>query len=186
MPTSLALEHAHAAPRWSLVARGVVALVAGVMIIIMPAAGLVAIVAVVAALFAVDGVLAIGFSLWTMRAERRWWLGVVQGLVTLGIAAATLLWPEATILALTWATAAWAIWQGVTELALARAVPEGGGWLAVAGALSLVLGIIMIALPMVGLFSLLVLVSAYLIIRGASLLALSARAHSGARPATLS
>jgi uncharacterized membrane protein HdeD (DUF308 family) len=160
--------------RWSLALRGLLALVIGGVMLAMPAAGLIALVAVVAVLFAVDGVVSIGLGIWNIRSHG-WWLSVVQGVVSLAIAVLAFLWPQTTVLVLVWLTAAFAIWQGVSDLMIARLVPDGGGWLVVEGMLSLLLGIVMIAVPLLGAISLVALVAAYAIIRGIALLALALR-----------
>ncbi|MDA8231520.1 MAG: DUF308 domain-containing protein [Magnetospirillum sp.] len=171
------MERVPSRHRWSLALRGVVALIVGFALLAVPAAGLVALVAIIAALFAVDGLASIGLGLWHVRSDRRWWLSVIQGLVSLAVAAFAVFWPGATLLALIWLTAAWAIWQGVSELLISRLAVHGG-WLAFAGALSILLGILMIAIPYAGVVGLVMLLAVYAFIRGISLLV----AAFGGRP----
>ena len=163
--------------RWSLIVRGVLAILAAILLLLLPAAGLVAVVLVFAALCAVDGVVSIGLGVTHLRRDHRWWVAVLQGLVSLALAALALWWPGITLLALVWLAAVWAVWQGVTELLVARVASHGGGWLAFVGVLSVILGIVMFVLPGAGAYGLIGLLAGYALIRGLSLLAAAARAR---------
>lgn len=166
--------------RWSLAIRGVLALIVGLMMLVVPLGGLVALVALVATLLVVDGLIALALGLWYLRGDRRWWIAVLQGLASLSIATLMLSWPAATLLSLVWLTAAWAIWQGVTEIMMARYV-DNGAVLVMVGALSVVLGVIMIAMPAIGAMSLAVMVAVYAVVRGISLLVAAFRGQGVGR-----
>ncbi len=163
--------------RWTLIIRGILAILAAILLLLLPAAGLVAVVLVFAALCAADGVLAIGLGFSHLRRDRRWWVAVLQGLVSLGLAAVALWWPGITLLALVWLAAVWAVWQGVTEILVSRVAAHGGGWLAFVGVLSVLLGLVMFVLPGAGAYGLIGLLAGYAFIRGLSLLAAASRAR---------
>jgi uncharacterized membrane protein HdeD (DUF308 family) len=159
--------------RWSLALRGILALAVGLLALALPGAGLIALVALVVALFTIDGLFSLGLGLWNIRHDRRWWVSVLQGVVSLGLAVVAAMWPSVTVTVLVWLTAAFAIWQGISELMLARVVNHGAGWVVIGGVLSLVLGILMIAVPLLGAVGLVVLFALYAILRGVSLLILA-------------
>lgn len=161
---------------WALTARGGLALIAGVVLLAAPLGGLAALVVLVATLFAVDGLIALLLGVWNIRSDRQWWVTVLQGIASLAIATLALSWPAATLLSMVWLTAAWAIWQGITEMMMARTL-MAGPWLAVGGMVSVVLGIGMIALPAIGAFSLVIVIAVYAIVRGVYLLAAAFRAR---------
>lgn len=167
----------HPPHRWSLVVRGILAIIAAVLLLWLPVAGLVALVIIFAALCAADGVVDIFLGLAHLRRDSRWWLAVIQGLVSLGLAAVAYFWPGITLIALVWLAAAWAIWQGITEMMVARVMPHGG-WLALAGLLSLALGVAMFVLPGLGLIGLVAIIAGYAFIRGVTLLAVAAGART--------
>lgn len=156
--------------RWALGVRGGIALAAGLTLLIFPLGGLVALVGLVATLFALDGVIAFALAFSNMHHEDDWWVTALQGIASLAIATLALSWPAATLLAMVWLTAAWAIWQGITEIMVSRGLADGR-WLAVGGALSVILGLVMIAMPVIGALSLVVVIALYAVVRGIYLVA---------------
>ncbi|MCR6628570.1 MAG: hypothetical protein NVV74_00090 [Magnetospirillum sp.] len=87
--------------------------------------------------------------------------------------------PGASLLSLVWTVAAWAIWQGIAEVLLSRRVASAT-LLGVGGAVSIVAGIVLIALPAIltpleGGFSLVTAVALYGVVRGLYLLAAAGR-----------
>lgn len=174
-------QNSYGRHRWALALRGATALVIGLILLLAPLGGLVTLVALVAVMFIIDGLIALALGLWHMRDTRRWWIPVLQGVAGLFIATLALSWPAATLLAMVWLTAAWAIWQGVTDILLARALwPDR--WLAMWGVVSIALGIVMIIMPLLALFSLALLIAFYALVRGICLLMVALRA----RPALVS
>jgi len=181
MPIAVAVpESVPGRHRGSIALRGILALIVGGLLLARPASGVVALYLLFVALFLVDGGVSIGMGLWHIRSDRRWWAWVLQGVVGLGIAALALVWPGATVLLLVWLTGAWAIWQGISELLLAQAVPAGRILLSLGGIFSLLLGILMIAIPAAGVIGLVALLAAYALLRGVTLLVVAARLRPGA------
>lgn len=174
----------HSRHRWALALRGAAALMIGIILLAAPLGGLVALVALAAILFVIDGLISLAMGLWHIREDRLWWIAVLQGVASLFIATLALSWPSATLLALVWLTAAWAIWQGVTDIMIARGLGSDR-WLAIWGAVSVALGIVMIAMPVFGVISLALVIALYAVVRGIGLLAAAWRGRQPARIAPL-
>jgi uncharacterized membrane protein HdeD (DUF308 family) len=142
---SLTLRHTWG---WTL-ARGVLALILGLLAIIFPASALYVFTLVFAAFLLVDGVFSLGNAVrGVRRSEDRCWAYLLRGIA--GIVVATLFVMMPFILTLSYAIvtllllAAWSISAGVLEIAAAirlRKEIEGEWLLALSGFLSILLGI---------------------------------------------
>ena len=98
-------------------------------------------------------------------------LGVVAGLITL-------FWPGLTALALLYVIAYWAIFTGILRVVIAvslRREIENEWLMALSGVLSVLFGLILAALPGVGLLSLVWLVGIYALVFGFALIVLGLR-----------
>jgi uncharacterized membrane protein HdeD (DUF308 family) len=168
---------------WMLVVRGVAALSFGVLALAWPGASLLALVLLWGAYAFVDGVAAIGLAARAGHAGRRWGWLLFEGLVSLGAAALTAVWPGITALALLTLIAVWAVLTGVAEIVAAfelRRVLRGEWLLAASGALSIVFGGLMLAFPGAGALAVISVIGAYAIVFGALLTALGLRIHHAA------
>lgn len=161
--------------RWALALRGALALVVGLWLLVAPLGGLVALAAAVVLLLAVDGVVAVLAAAWSEPGTAGRRLNVLQAVASLVLATVALVLPGPTLLSLLGIVAAWAIWLGVTDILAARSRGDASR-LGVAGAVSIVLGIVLIALP--ALFmplarapSLVTAIALFAVVRGLLLLA---------------
>lgn len=165
--------------RWALAARGALALLVGLWLLLVPIGGRVALAAVLATLLAVDGVLALVAAFWGAGRERP--IALAEALAGLLLATAILVLALPSLLSLVWIVAAWAVCQGAADLLLARGDEP---WLAVAGAVSVAAGIVLVVMPaivmrMASAPSLVTMVALYGVLRGLFLLA-----AAGRRPST--
>ena len=164
---------------WILAVRGVAAVAFGLAALIWPQITLLALVLVFGAYALVDGL----FTLYAAIGGRqpagggRGWL-VLEGLLGVGAGIVALLWPDITALALLWVIAFWAVLTGVLEIVAAvrlRRVLDNDWLLVVAGALSIVFGLILMIWPREGAVGLVWLIGIYAIAFGIVMVGLALR-----------
>jgi len=154
---------------WILGIRGLLAVLFGLAAIVWPRLTLLVLVLLFGAYALVDGVIAVVVSLQVRRVFTRWWVLLLEGLVGIIAGLLTFLWPGITALVLLYVIAFWAIVTGVFEIAAALSgwLPVAQEWsLALAGVLSVLLGVLLAILPGVGLLSLVWLIGVYAIVFG--------------------
>lgn len=155
--------------RW-LYVRGIAAILFGVLAIIWPGITLLALVLLVGAYALVDGIAAL-VLVFRGRHSRTGsvWPLILAAIAGIGTAIITVLWPGITAIALLAIFAAWSIVRGVFDIWAAirlRKEIEGEWLLGLAGALSVAVGILLIAFPGPGLLALIWLMAAYAILLG--------------------
>jgi uncharacterized membrane protein HdeD (DUF308 family) len=112
------------------------------------------------------------------RRRSRWWLGFLGGLASVAAGVIALIWPGITAVALAIVVGIWAVVTGLAELATAFRLREAGGriWLlALAGALSVAAGALILIWPGAGAIGLAVVVGVFAVVYGATLGALAVR-----------
>jgi uncharacterized membrane protein HdeD (DUF308 family) len=164
---------------WLLLLRGVAAIAFGVLAFVWPGITLLTLVIFYGAYAIVDGI----FALWAAiggkggDARARWWLalvgvlGIVAGIVTFA-------WPGITALVLLYFIAFWAIATGIFQIVGAirlRKEIEGEWWLVLAGALSVLFGLILLVRPGEGALAVVWLIATYAVLVGILHLALAFR-----------
>jgi uncharacterized membrane protein HdeD (DUF308 family) len=163
---------------WTLTIRGIVAIIFGIFTFFWPAVTLTALVVVFGIYALVDGIFAIVSAMRGGQAEKSWWALLIEGIVGLGAAAVTFLWPGLTILALVLVVAIWAVTTGVMELVAALRLRKyiSGEWmLALAGIASVVFGFLLFLRPVTGAVVVAWWMGAYALGFGVLLVALSLR-----------
>lgn len=163
---------------WALAVRGALAILFGIIAFVWPGISLTALVLLFAAFAFVDGVFAIVMGVRGIRGDERWWAFLLEGILGVGAAVVTVLWPAITALALLFLIAAWAIVTGVLEIVAAvrlRRVIRGEWLLALAGVASIAFGVLLALNPGAGALAVLWLIGAYAIVFGALLVGLGFR-----------
>jgi uncharacterized membrane protein HdeD (DUF308 family) len=163
---------------WALVLRGIVGLLLGIAAISRPGITLFLMVTLFAAYALLDGALAIAAALRASRTEERWAPLLVEGIMGVGVGAATFLWPHVTVLVLLTMIAVWAVAKGVFEVITAihlRKLITGEWLLALGGVLSVLLGVVVVVRPVVGALGLALLIGMYVFFYGIVLIALGFR-----------
>jgi uncharacterized membrane protein HdeD (DUF308 family) len=105
----------------------------------------------------------------------RWWLAVM-GFAGVAAGILTFLWPGVTALVLVFLIAGWAIVTGVFEIVGAiqlRKVIDNEWTLILSGAVSVLFGVAMIAMPGAGALALVWVIGAYALVAGALQVALA-------------
>jgi uncharacterized membrane protein HdeD (DUF308 family) len=164
---------------WAVGLRGLAALAFGILALLWPGVTLLTLALLLAAYFLVDGVLAIAAGIRAIRRDERWWPSIVEGVANIAAGIVVLLLPQITVLALMYLLAIWAIATGA--LMVFGGMYFGGAprWLlVVAGALSILLGVVMITEPALGLLALVWWIASYWVAFGIVLLAAAAWLHS--------
>jgi uncharacterized membrane protein HdeD (DUF308 family) len=141
----------------------------GVLLLAWPAITVLALAVVFAAYVLVDGIGMIVSGLGA-RGGRRWSY-VLAGVVGVIAALAAAFWPGVTVLVLVLWAGAWAVVTGVLEIAAAVSRRGSGRWMtALAGALSLVAGLLILIWPGIGALALATLLGIYALAAGVSFL----------------
>ena len=136
---------------WSLVLRGVIAILVGIVTFVWPGITVGALVLLFGAYALLDGVLSLVGAWRASRAHERWGALVLEGIAGIVAAAITILWPAITAIALVYVIAAWALVTGVFEIAAAvrlRQVITGEWLLILSGIASIIFGFLAIVLPL--------------------------------------
>ncbi len=165
----------HAVSWWSLLIRGLAAILLGIMALMWPGIAFTAIVLLFGAYALVDGVASIAGAV-RARAQPRWWVLLLEGLVGVAAAAVTFFWPGITALALVFVIAAWAVATGILEIVAAlrlRREIRGEWLLLLGGILSVVLGVLFFAAPAAGALAIALWLGIYALLFGITEVALA-------------
>jgi len=163
---------------WLVLLRGIAGIVFGVLAFAWPGLTLLTLVLFYGAYALVDGILALvaAFTGGT-KPVPTWWL-IVVGLFGIAAGLVTFLWPGITALVLIVFIGAWAIAHGIFEIVGAiklRKEIDNEWWLILAGVLSVIFGIIVLAAPGAGALGLVWAIGAYSFVFGILLVGLSLR-----------
>ena len=166
---------------WSLVIRGILGIIVGVISFAWPAITLAALVFLFGAYALFDGVVNIVGAVHAMERHERWGAMVLEGIVGIAAAVVTVAWPPVTAIALVYIVAAWAVVTGALKIAAAIRLRRyvAGEWLLVlSGVFSLLLGFLLAASPLTGALILALWVGAYWFVFGVLFVALGLRLRS--------
>jgi uncharacterized membrane protein HdeD (DUF308 family) len=173
---------------WVLLLRGIAGIIFGVLTFVRPEISLAALVLLFGAYSLADGVLLLINGIRESRTNERWWVLVLEGIIGIGAAAVTVLWPGITALALLYVIAAWALVTGVLEIVAAirlRKVIEGEWLLALAGIASVILGVLLFLFPGPGALAVTIWIGAYALVSGVLLSILAFRLRSWAHDSSV-
>ncbi len=166
---------------WKLLVRGVVAVLFGVLLWLLPGISLALLVLFFGVFVLVDGILGAWIAISGRKEYEDWWDLLLWGLVGIGIGILTFVAPGFTTLALVFFIAGWAIATGVLEIVVAirlRKEIEGEWLLILGGLVSVLLGILLMLKPGVGALALVWLIGTYAIIFGLVLVMLAFKTRS--------
>jgi uncharacterized membrane protein HdeD (DUF308 family) len=157
---------------WAVALRGLVALVFGAAALLLPGVTIASLVLLFALYMLLDGVLAIASAIRAARRHERWHSFILEGVADLIAGAIALVAPAITVLAFMWLSGAWAVVSGALMLAAAmRLHATHGRWIvALAGAVSVLWGVLLLMQPVVGAVVLTWWLGAYALIFGIALL----------------
>jgi uncharacterized membrane protein HdeD (DUF308 family) len=163
---------------WALAVRGVFAIALGLVALLAPDFALLWLVLVFGVYALLDGAFAIASGLRAAKRNERWWPFALEGLANIFAAVVAFALPAAVAFVFLYVVSAWALLTGFLRIAAAIRLRRSirGEWLLLLhGALSVVLGILLIRHPAAGLRTLVWALGAYAVFLGIVLLALSLR-----------
>jgi uncharacterized membrane protein HdeD (DUF308 family) len=169
---------------WLLLLRGVFAIIFGVLAFVWPGITLLTLVLFYGTFAFADGVLSLSHAVMGGNVGSRWWLALV-GIAGIAAGLVTFLMPGLTALVLLFFIAGWAIAMGVFQIigAIRLRKEIDNEWsLGLSGALSVLIGIILLAAPGAGAIGLIWVIGAEAIVFGILLImsALKLKRHQPA------
>lgn len=153
---------------WLLLLRGIAAVAFGVLTFVWPQISLLTLIMVYGVYALIDGVLALIAAIRGGGFVPRWWLAL-GGVVSILAAIVAFAWPGLTALVLVYLIGFWSILRGVLEIIGAVRLRNeiANEWtLGVAGALSVIFGLILVFMPGAGALGLLWLIAAWAVLFG--------------------
>ncbi|HEU0297553.1 MAG TPA: HdeD family acid-resistance protein [Anaerolineales bacterium] len=163
---------------WLVLLRGVLAILFGLAAFLWPGVTLLVLITFFGVYALVDGVLAIVTGVTRAKDSPRWWVFLLEGLVSIGAGLVALIWPGLATAILIAVIAAWAVITGVFEIAAAIRLRReiNNEWLLMLGGLlSIAFGVLLVLQPAAGGLFLIWLVGAYELVFGVLLIALGFR-----------
>ncbi len=180
-----------AGPWWAFVVRGVFGILFGLLTFVLPAIALLTLVVLFGAWAIVDGIFNVTAAMQPSPTGRQpWWVLLLAGAI--GILAGLLAFfvPGLTALSLLYLIAAWMIVRGFLEIIAAvrlRKMIEREWLFIVGGALSIMVGLALMAFPGAGALAVVLWIGAYALVFGALLVGVGLKVRwsqrSGRRPA---
>lgn len=159
---------------WVVLIRGLLMAAFGIFMIVWPEPVLVAFVWLFGVYAILDGVASLVHA-WKSKSGIG--MGAGLGVVSVVAGLVALIWPGATAVVILMIVAVWIILLGIIQISAGigvRSVPQSGwGWLVASGALSLVLGFLLIAAPGGGLLAILTFYGAMTALAGVALVVAS-------------
>jgi uncharacterized membrane protein HdeD (DUF308 family) len=163
---------------WAIVLRGVFAVLFGLGTFVWPGITLAVLVLLFGGYLFIDGILAVLWALAKRNEGSFSWQVFLIGLASLAAGVMTLVWPGVTAIALLYLIAVWAIVRGIFEILAAfhlRRELRHEWLLALNGALSVLLGVVLIVAPGAGALAVLWLIGSFAIVVGIVMIALGFR-----------
>jgi uncharacterized membrane protein HdeD (DUF308 family) len=160
---------------WAMALRGLAAILFGILAFVWPRMTLTVLVFLWGAYALLDGVVAIAAGIKSHGEFKRWWVLLVEGILSVLAGVVAFIMPGITALVLLILIGAWAIVTGVFEIAAAiqmRKYITGEWMLALAGVASILFGVALLINPAVGALAVVWLIGAYSILFGVLMVAL--------------
>ena len=170
---------------WTI-ARGVLAIIFGLIALFTPGITWVALMSFFAAYAFVDGIAALVAALSRRApAERPWGMLLLEGILGIAVAVVWVIWPLRTSLAFLYVLGTWAVLGGILEIGSAirlRRIIQHEWLLALAGLLSIAFGVIVFMRPPAAALALVWWIGSYAIVFGTVLIGVGIRMRRLAGP----
>jgi uncharacterized membrane protein HdeD (DUF308 family) len=166
---------------WLFLIRGLFGLALGVVALIFPGATLAVAVIFIGAYLVVDGIAAVAKAIQVLRSDAQWWVLLLEGILSIAVGLAIFVWPGLSILSLAFLVGYWAIISGVLAIVTAirlRKHIRGEWFYLLYGIVSVIFGGFVLFAPATGLVYIVLMISIYGFVIGATMIALAFRARS--------
>ncbi|EPX78233.1 HdeD family acid-resistance protein [Litoreibacter arenae] len=163
---------------WIFLLRGVAAIVLGIMAFAWPALTLAVLVTLFGAYVFADGIFGLIDAIRYRDRLKRIWPLVLESTLGIVVGVLTLFWPGVTALVLLMFIAAWAVVGGLLRIVLAFQIRKEitGEWILIlGGVMSILFGGLLVAVPQVGLITLVWIIGIYAILFGVLFMVLGFR-----------
>ncbi|HUO07971.1 MAG TPA: HdeD family acid-resistance protein [Phycisphaerae bacterium] len=164
---------------WAFLLRGVLAVLFGLMTFILPGMALATLVFLFGLYVITEGVFNLVAAVRGARDKAsRWWYLLIEGLLSIVAGLFAFIMPGVTAIALVYLIAAWALMTGVMEIGAAIRLRKhiAGEWmLAIAGVVSILLGVMLALFPSAGVLTVVWWIGAYAVVFGVLLITLGFR-----------
>jgi uncharacterized membrane protein HdeD (DUF308 family) len=165
---------------WMFALRGLVAIIFGILALIWHEQVLKALVLVFGAFALVNGIMTVFTGLSSAPYFARWWVLLLEGLAGVFCGLMGIFMPDITTRALMYLIAAWVLFTGISEIAVAiqfRSVLKDEWMLVLGGLLSIVFGGLLVVFPAAGAVSMTWMIGFYAIFFGSSEMIFAFRLH---------
>jgi uncharacterized membrane protein HdeD (DUF308 family) len=163
---------------WSILVRGIVALLFALLAFFATGFTLSLLVIFLGVYLVLDGLFAIIGGLMACCDHKNWWMLLIEGIVSLAAGIFVLLWPEISLVIMLYIVAIWAILTGIFEfiasMTASWAAP-GKVFLGTTGVLSIILGVMVVIYPTFSLAAITWLLGIYALVIGVSLIFMGLR-----------
>jgi uncharacterized membrane protein HdeD (DUF308 family) len=166
---------------WLFLLRGFLAIAFGILVVMMPGATVVALMAFVAAYALVDGIVTIVSAVRLRASFARWWVLLLQGLVSAAFGVLAFLHPALSLFYIVISVSLWMLLASIAQFLLARAQKDMGSsplWSTIGGILSLVLAVLAVAYPGLTVLSVVALIGWFALVVGVIQLVVAFRIRS--------
>ncbi len=154
---------------WVVALRGLLAILFGIVALVYPGITLLSLALVFGAYAFLDGVFAIGSAIGHGGREAVWY--VLEGILGIAVGIGTVFYPGITAQALVYLVGLWAVLTGIFEVVAGFELPFEKDWLlAIAGALSILFGVLMFFNPASGALAIVWLIGIYALLFGVAML----------------
>lgn len=167
--------------RWVLLVRGAIAILFGILAILNPGLTLTTLALVFGVYAIIDGVMSVIMSFRSRAGNDRWWVMLVEGIISILAGIGAIVWPLITLIILIQLIAFMLVFTGIMQIVAAirlRQEITGEFWLGLGGAISVIAGIFVFLFPIDGLVTLATVIGIYAIIFGVMLILLFFRLGS--------
>jgi uncharacterized membrane protein HdeD (DUF308 family) len=170
---------------WAMALRGFAAVLFGIAAFMWPGITLWVLAPLFGAYAMINGIFAVIEAFSRDVSRERWWALLFEGAVSIVVGVMTLAWPGLTAMGLIFLIAFWAIMTGVFEIITAirlRHEIRGEWMMALIAILSMAFGLLLLAFPVTGALSVILLIGAFVFAIGALMIALAFKLRSLRRP----